>query len=53
MTAEIEQCCQFTVQSILVENGSLADEILLVTASFRHSALFHASATILKSGSVT
>jgi hypothetical protein len=47
MTADIEQCCQFTVYLILVENVGIADGILHVTASFRHSALFHASATIL------
>jgi hypothetical protein len=57
MTADIEQCCQFTVYSILVENVGITDGILLVTGSFRHSALFQASATtlaaILKSGSIT
>jgi hypothetical protein len=47
MMVDIEQCCQFTVHSVLVENMGMADGILLVTASFRHSALFHASATML------
>jgi hypothetical protein len=57
MTADIEQCCQFTVLSILVENEGIADGILLLTANFRHSALLLAPATImaaiLKAGSVT
>jgi hypothetical protein len=57
MTADIEQCCQFTVYSSLVENVGTAGGILLVTAGFRHSALLHDLTTILaailKFGSVT
>jgi hypothetical protein len=57
MTTDIEQCCQFTINSSLPENVGIAYLILLVTAGFRHSALFHDSATMLaamlKYGSVT
>jgi hypothetical protein len=57
MTTDIEQCCQFIVYLILIENVGMADGMLLVTASFRHSVLFQASAAILavilESGSVT
>jgi hypothetical protein len=55
MTADIEQCCWFTLYSNLVKNVGIAEEF--VTASSRQSALFHATSTILaailKSGSVT
>jgi hypothetical protein len=58
MTVDTEHCYKFNVYSILVENVlGIAAEASLVTANLRHSALFHASATILaailKSGSVT
>jgi hypothetical protein len=46
-----------TIDSSMVENVGIAVGLLLVTAGFRHSALFHDSAAILeailKSGSVT